>query len=102
MNDAWVLKADDHNGQQWIEGIFSSQELALAEYHTLIKEPDNEGVTFKVVHFTVDSLVKKPGHAFTEKMQQIACGACKGKGEIFDCEDEEMMGCPRCKGSGLK
>lgn len=102
MSDVWVLKADDHNGQQWIEGIFSTKELALAERRTLVQEPDNEGVTFKVVHFTVDSLVKKPGHAFKEKVKEIACETCKGKGEIFDCEDEEMMGCPRCHGTGMK
>lgn len=45
---------------------------------------------------------RPPRYEFEQRIKQIACATCKGKGEIYDVEDEEMMGCPRCKGSGMK
>lgn len=43
-----------------------------------------------------------PGQAFADAIAKIACKRCKGKGKWFDCEDEEMLRCPACSGTGLK
>lgn len=55
----------------------------------------------------LELVVKEPKALFGKELRdhlitngQPLCPTCQGTAQVYDSEDEEMMGCPKCHGTG--